>query len=60
MKFGLSEACERSFQILKDKLTFAPMWSLPEGTRASLCIMMHPEWLRVCDYAKWESNSLCL
>ena len=27
------EACERSFQILKDRLTTAPVLTLPEGTK---------------------------
>ena len=31
VKFELSEECERSFQILKDRLTSAPMLSLLEG-----------------------------
>ena len=31
-KFVWLDACERSFQILKDRLTSAPMFSLPEGT----------------------------
>ncbi|WMV41244.1 hypothetical protein MTR67_034629, partial [Solanum verrucosum] len=30
-KFELSEACEKSFQELKDRLTFAPVLTLPEG-----------------------------
>ena len=32
-KFEWSEACEKSFQLLKDRLTFAPMLTLPEGTQ---------------------------
>ncbi|KAH0680971.1 hypothetical protein KY290_023159 [Solanum tuberosum] len=31
-KFVLSEACEKSFQELKDKLNSAPVLTLPEGT----------------------------
>ena len=33
VKFEWSEACERSFQVLKDKLTSAPVLTLPEVTR---------------------------
>ena len=32
-KFEWSEACERNFQMLKDRLTFAPVMTLPEGTK---------------------------
>ena len=32
-KFEWSEACEKSFQLLKDRLTSAPMLTLPEGTK---------------------------
>ena len=32
-KFEWSEACERRFQILKDRLTSAPVLTLPEGTK---------------------------
>ena len=28
-----SEVCEKSFQFLKNKLTFAPVLTLPEGTK---------------------------
>ncbi|WMV38188.1 hypothetical protein MTR67_031573 [Solanum verrucosum] len=31
-KFVWSEACEKSFQELKDRLTSAPVLTLPEGT----------------------------
>ena len=33
MKFEWSEACERSFQILKERLTSAPLLTLSEGTK---------------------------
>ena len=32
VKFEWSEACEKSFQELKDRLTYAPVLTLPEGT----------------------------
>ena len=32
-KFELSESCEKSFQLLKEKLTCASMLTLPEGTK---------------------------
>ena len=32
-KFEWSEACERCFQMLKDRVTSAPMLTLPEGTK---------------------------
>ncbi|KAH0695863.1 hypothetical protein KY289_013345 [Solanum tuberosum] len=32
VKFEWSESCERNFQLLKDKLTSAPVLTLPEGT----------------------------
>ena len=32
-KFDWSEACEKSFQLLKDRLTFALVLNLPEGTK---------------------------
>ena len=33
VKYEWSEACERSFQILKDRLTSALVLTLPEGTK---------------------------
>ena len=32
-KFKWSEACERSFQMLQDRLTCSPMLNLPKGTK---------------------------
>ena len=32
-KFEWSEACEKSFQLLKDRLTFALVLTLQEGTK---------------------------
>ncbi|WMV49966.1 hypothetical protein MTR67_043351 [Solanum verrucosum] len=54
VKFEFSEACERSFQELKDRLTSAMVLTLPEGTdgfaiyfeasRVGLgCMLMHHE-----------------
>ena len=42
-KFEWSEACEKSFQILKNSLTSASVLTLQEGTSVSLCIVMHPK-----------------
>ena len=33
MKFYLLEACERRFEIFKDRFTYAPLLTLPEGTK---------------------------
>ena len=33
VKVEWPEACERIFQVLNEKLTFAPMLTLPEGTK---------------------------
>ena len=32
-KFEWSEACEKTFQFVKDRLTSAPVLTLPEGTK---------------------------
>ena len=32
-KFEWSEACEKSFKLLKGRLTFAPVLTLPEGIK---------------------------
>ena len=34
VKFEWSETCEKCFQELKDKLTIAPVLTLPEGTES--------------------------
>ena len=34
VKFEWSEACEKGFQELKDKFTFAPVLTLPEGNES--------------------------
>ena len=36
VKFKWLEACEKRFQELKDKLTSAPLLTLPEGTKGFL------------------------
>ena len=33
VKFEWSEACEKSFLLLKDRLTSAPVLTIPEGTK---------------------------
>ena len=44
VKFEWSKTCEKGFQELKDKVTFAPMLNLPEGYEKALwCIVMLPE-----------------
>ena len=43
-KFEWLEACEKSFKLLKDRLTSVPVLTLPEGTKGSWCIVTHPEW----------------
>ena len=60
VKFEWSKACERSFQILKDGLTSAPILTLPEGTKGFVvycdasrvglgCVLM--QHVKVVDYA---------
>ena len=44
-KFEWSESCERSFQMLKDRFTSAPVLTLSEGTKDLLCILTHPKWV---------------
>ena len=55
VKFEWSEACKRSFKILKDRLTFASILTLPEGTKVFVvyydasrvdlrCVLMHENY----------------
>ena len=44
-KFEWSEACDKSFQLLKDNLTFTPVLTLPEGTKVLWCIVTHLQWV---------------
>ena len=46
-KYQWSEACEKSFQELKDRLTSAPILTLPEGMMGLLCIVMPLIWVWV-------------
>ena len=43
VKFYLSEACERRFQILNDRLTSATVFTLLEDTKGFVVYLMHPE-----------------
>jgi hypothetical protein len=52
-KFVWSEACERSFQELKRRLTSAPVLVLPDNQRI-------PIRIGLCAYARRKSCSLCL
>ena len=59
MKFEWSEACERSFQMLKDRITSTSMLPLSEGAKG---FVMYCDASRAglgCAYATWESDSLC-
>ena len=44
VRFVWSDACENSFQLLKEKLTTAPVLTLPMEKINSLFIVMPPEW----------------
>ena len=44
-KFELSESCERSFQIIKDRLTSSPALTLPEGTKGFVVYYDASEWV---------------
>ena len=44
-KFEGSEAYEKSFRTLMDRLTSALVLTLAESTKGFLCIMMHPMWV---------------
>ena len=43
-KFVWSDACENNFQLLKQKLTTAPVLTLLMEKTSSLFIVMPPEW----------------
>jgi len=43
-KFEWSEACEKSFQELKDRLTSAPVLTLPEGTNGFVVYSDTSKW----------------
>ena len=60
-KFEQPGACERSFQIMKDRVTSSPMLTLPNGTNDSLCIVMHTEeWDQGVFLWNMESQQLML
>ena len=42
--FEWSEVCEKSFQFLKDRITFAPVLTLPKGTK---CFVVNCDVYRV-------------
>ena len=43
--FEWSEACEKILQLLKDRLTFATVLTLPEATKGLFFIVIHPEYV---------------
>ena len=45
VKFEWSEACERSFQIFKDRLISAQVLNLREDNKVLWHIVMHLEWV---------------
>ena len=61
MKFELSEACERSFQILKDRLTFFMVFTFVGGYKGFLCVLLRfPSGFGFHPYETWEGSSLCV
>ena len=40
VKFQWSDSCEKSFQVMKTRLTSAPVLTLPDDTDVLCCIMM--------------------
>ena len=59
-KFEWSETCERIFQILKNRLACAQVLTLSRVQGFSCKFLCIPTRFRVCAYATWESNTLCL
>ena len=59
-KFERSEACERSFQMLKDRLTSTSVLTLLEGTKG---FVVYCDASRVglgcVTYETWEGDTLC-
>ena len=64
-KFEWSQVCEKSFQLLKDRLTFASVLTIPEGTKSFVvysdasrvglgCVLMQKG--KVIDYAFRQLN----
>ena len=60
VKFERSEACERSFQVLKDRLTSTPVLNLLRVPKVLWYIMMLPGGIRLCAYEPWKGSSICL
>ena len=59
--FQWTDACQRSFDELKHRLTSAPILALPFWRRwiCSICRCIR-KWTRMCINAKWEGDCLCL
>ena len=58
-KFEWSEACEKIFQELKDRLTSAPVLTLSKGIDGFMEYCHASRVGLVCFYAKWEGYCLC-
>ncbi|XP_059315417.1 uncharacterized mitochondrial protein AtMg00860-like [Lycium ferocissimum] len=52
-KFQWTDACKHSFQKLKDRLTLAPVLTLPERTEGYMVSVMLVDGVRSCVDATW-------